>query len=547
MARIRIKDKDPNSPRRRATLWQCLGKAKINPKGIRDTNAAFYVIAEDEMIEKLMAQDCRNIFNQNKFEIQDPPEYNAMRTVVIKKVDRQIAEYDREEIKTSIERENSWAKIDEVVKLPNTDTIIKIRFQTTQMAKKATDSGLFILFQSIPPETIEKEFFFSLIPCYRCYEYNHIIKDCPRSEQYKVCSECAAEGHTFRNCSETNKKCLNCNEDHRTLAARCPKRKQILKEKEKQERATARNRSATRTSHPQQQSYAGMAASSNRPAGAGSANDARTFYPENLFNSLPPNAAATIMSAILYAYTREAAEPGTFQAVMDDMYTLNNIPKVIFPSDVNASSVIGTMGNIKHNTNTSTGNQREEEMEQEEGSSKRGRETTPTEEITPKAKKTQGKKKQSVQHEENQSEEEYRMPPPVYHQNKKETRIRPERRSSVSSVSGASNISSVSQVQTRRRLPEMKLKASENSIGHIPKGASHLQIMKLINSKIIKYTYYHPDIHEDEVVREMIKEKTVDISAYKIHYIKEEAFRRINSGTRDQQTARKSSTDPDIL
>jgi len=136
MARIRIKDKDPTSSGRRAKLWQCFGQAKVTVYKVDDTKNAFFAIANDETIEKLMSTHCKAIFQNHQFEIQDPPEYNAMKTIIVRNIDRQIIDYEEREIKETIERENGWAKVEQVIKLPNAPTITKVRFETTQMAKK---------------------------------------------------------------------------------------------------------------------------------------------------------------------------------------------------------------------------------------------------------------------------------------------------------------------------------------------------------------------------------------------------------------------------
>ena len=96
------------------------------------------------------------------------------------------------------------------------------------------------------------------------------------------------------------------------------------------------------------------------------------------------------------------------------------------------------------------------------------------------------------------------------------------------------------------RLPELKLRVSESNIGHIPKKISHQNIEKLIRSGIVKYTYPHKDIQDDQVIKKMIKDRVVDLTAFKLQYVKDEIFAKIRTGTRDQYTARKSSTDPDF-
>jgi len=131
MARIKIRDKNPTPSCRRAKLWQCFGHAKVTVHEVDDTKNAFFATANDETIEKLMSTHCKAIFQNHQFEIQDPPEYNAMKTIIVRNIDRQIIDYEERKIKESIERENGWAKVEQVIKLPNVPTIIKVPSETT--------------------------------------------------------------------------------------------------------------------------------------------------------------------------------------------------------------------------------------------------------------------------------------------------------------------------------------------------------------------------------------------------------------------------------
>ena len=64
----------------------------------------------------------------------------------------------------------------------------------------------------------------------RCYKYNHNTQKCKLPSSHQVCSECANNNHTFRNCKSTYKKCINCGGNHRTLASVCPVRKKEIKD-----------------------------------------------------------------------------------------------------------------------------------------------------------------------------------------------------------------------------------------------------------------------------------------------------------------------------
>ena len=93
-------------------------------------------------------------------------------------------------------------------------------------------------------------------------------------------------------------------------------------------------------------------------------------------------------------------------------------------------------------------------------------------------------------------------------------------------------------------IPEIKLRAKEKSKDIIPKRLNHSNIVKLIRNKTIKYSYFHPNIHDDEVVRDMIENQIIDLSAFRILFIKDGVFNKLSNGTREvQQMITRKQTD----
>ena len=90
-----------------------------------------------------------------------------MRTVIVRHIDKVISEYNDQEIINNIEATNGWAKVEFVYKLTDNGRMLKIRFNTTEMAARAVRDGLVVVYQRIPPRYIEKIFFVKLTPCYR--------------------------------------------------------------------------------------------------------------------------------------------------------------------------------------------------------------------------------------------------------------------------------------------------------------------------------------------------------------------------------------------
>ncbi len=68
----------------------------------------------------------------------------------------------------------------------------------------------------------------------RCYKLeDHNARECLKGTEYKICSECSDESHLWYECKGRVEKCINCNEEHSTLAIKYPERKIILIEKRK--------------------------------------------------------------------------------------------------------------------------------------------------------------------------------------------------------------------------------------------------------------------------------------------------------------------------
>ena len=118
------------------------------------------------------------------------------------------------------------------------------------MADRILTDGLYLFNTRINPYQCEQERIHDLLICFKCYKYeDHHTKDCPTP--LTVCSECAEEGHTFKECKSSTKKCLNCGVAHRTLLAGCQYRKTKIVEKQKEK--------IKETNKQINQTYAGIA------------------------------------------------------------------------------------------------------------------------------------------------------------------------------------------------------------------------------------------------------------------------------------------------
>ena len=199
---------------------------------------------------------------------------------------------------------------------------------------------------SPPPRQIEKEIFIRLTPCYNCYGYDHKTQSCPKDKQI-LCANCGQTGHHQNVCSSENPKCVNCNGPHKTLAAVCPVRKDLIKSRGKQVRDRSRSRSMARATY--------ASSITNNVSNNNNAPNVNVKFPQQQQQQsfIPPSAmdtkntqdlVAKILTSIVAAHYAESQQPGTFQETVDAMLVANNLPKVNFPQQI----VTKTFNNLLH-------------------------------------------------------------------------------------------------------------------------------------------------------------------------------------------------------
>lgn len=355
MTGVKIVDKNPRAPRRRGRLWECFGRVGINPTDVKDARGAYYAILPMNMVEKLLEEEVKQTFKNEEFEILNPIEYNSLKSVIIRQVDRVILEYEDEEIIQSIQDKNNWAQVEQVHKLTASGRIIKIRFTSTEMAATAMREGLVVLNQFIPARNVEKEIYVKLNPCYNCYGYQHKTKDCDRPRT-QLCAFCGEEGHRQQTCSAQNPCCINCGGPHRTLAAACPIRKDLIKNKSKDLRQRSRSRSRSRTAQGQQP---------QRQTTYADVINQQTSDIPNIDATEMKHMISTITVSIIYAQCADAITPGTFQQTIDTMFTINHIPKVKFPANQLNQGIKNLYEDMFNNMMGSNSEQQQQNMNQQ--------------------------------------------------------------------------------------------------------------------------------------------------------------------------------------
>ena len=87
-------------------------------------------------------------------------------------------------------------------------------------------------YSNVAASQIERETYVSLQFCFKCYRY----AEHPTAEEYPEGnitwgSECSSKEHTFRECKNPEKQCLNCHGPPRTMTVACKIKKQLMNNK----------------------------------------------------------------------------------------------------------------------------------------------------------------------------------------------------------------------------------------------------------------------------------------------------------------------------
>ena len=154
----KVVDLDGQQPRRRAILWECFGAlSKINPTNIKEGGkGTCYVIVPQDKVEHVISTESKEKLKDERFVIHTPIAYNAMRTIIVRHIDKVVEDYSDNEIIENIRPTNPWAKVESVFKLMNSGRTLRVRFQTIEMAERAIRDGLIVIYQKIAPRHAEK-------------------------------------------------------------------------------------------------------------------------------------------------------------------------------------------------------------------------------------------------------------------------------------------------------------------------------------------------------------------------------------------------------
>lgn len=326
MPSLKLIDKRSSEPHRHSKVFQTFGRIGIPVRKVHDGRGVFFAIVDEKALEEALKDENLETFRGEGFQPVPPIEYSSLKTIVVRNIDRMIDNYTDDEVVASIHNLNEWAVVDSIFRVPATSKIIKVRFQQQSMVNVALKKGVVILHQFIPATSIEKEIFIRLNFCKNCFSYDHLTRQCEEVKKPR-CSFCSKE-HYYTECRETEPKCVNCGGRHRTLAAACKIRKDIIKARTKTKRDASRSASRQRV----YTSYAAAASAGSTGVGAGGV--------PGLGKTETKRIITKIMSAIIYSHYVEALKPGSFQTSIKQMYQLNGLDPVNFPTPPMADIVL---------------------------------------------------------------------------------------------------------------------------------------------------------------------------------------------------------------
>lgn len=309
MPRVKIKHPSPNEENKRNLLC-ILAQHDVYVTRIELAWDGFAVITSSEKeVDNLFETTCLTKLEQGQYSPNLPAEQKSKRTVLLYGVEEFIRKKPAAEIKEEIYRVNDFTVgyIDAISEFSN---ILKITFTQTAPAHKCKDIGLKMFNMRVPHHQVKEQDYTPITTCMRCYAVDdHYTNKCPKPKEYVICSECSSTQHKWHQCDKRNKQqCINCSEPHRTLAYKCPVRKQAV------EKAKEKKKATSTTSKP----YSAAAAA--QPA-------AET---QLLFS---PEAAHKILTCLLQAHVMNIAEPGSFATVLNNWLEMNNLPKMNAPDN----------------------------------------------------------------------------------------------------------------------------------------------------------------------------------------------------------------------
>lgn len=144
----------------------------------------------------------------------------------------------------------------------------------------------------------------------KCYAVEeHLKKECPKSPNYKICSECSSLDHTWKTCNSEKKSVQTAAVPTEPLLTNVPREKKKIKEKEQKEK-TEKNKT-----------YSQAISSTSHTAPL-----ALTT------NNLDNNQISKII-CFFHTHSLNLTNPGSLQRTLIDLLNIDKLPTVILPNN----------------------------------------------------------------------------------------------------------------------------------------------------------------------------------------------------------------------
>ena len=224
-------------PERDKRTWinilNVLKEANIDCSDLKATNEGFKAFfKKQDSVDKVLSDEVIAKLGDVRCIPVKPSYLTSNRTIIVKSANSFIMEHSDDAIMENINgNDNDWLEVSAVHKFPSGKTF-KIECKTTEMASLCLKNGFYTFNLSVSPAKLALEESHQVVYCCKCYELNeHMSKNCRKPQSYTVCSLCASDQHTYKECKSDHKKCLNCEGLHATMAKNCPKYKEVLAQK----------------------------------------------------------------------------------------------------------------------------------------------------------------------------------------------------------------------------------------------------------------------------------------------------------------------------
>ena len=253
-------------------------------------------------IDKVFTDECLNALSAYEASPKIPPELKAKRSVIVRNIDRYIYDRDDTEILQEINKENNSVNVIELYKFKNAK-IIKLTFEKQLMANFCLEKGLKLFSLHLSPSDFQNEQHYEVKICYKCYSLDeHLAYECPKNNDYKICSTCSSSEHTYKNCTSSIKKCVNCSQNHFTMSYSCPKRREVVVKMK-----------ASTTNQGRNVTYRDAVVREN---------SGTSLNPQEINDNLVKSILCLVISK-----AKDAENPGSFETTLNHLQEINKVPK----------------------------------------------------------------------------------------------------------------------------------------------------------------------------------------------------------------------------